>query len=251
VELIAVGLDGARGGWAAACLFADASTRTDATVWRVELHRFDHVTEVDGLRAAHGPSATVAIDMPIGLLSTVGFRACDLAARDCLTGRESTVFAPPARHLLGARDYAEVRARIAAEREHDPRARGLSAQAAGLLKKVEEVDTWASAATGSEQWLFESHPETSFKALAGAVLTSKTSAAGTLRRLRLVETAFPGTTAALSDAADPVAGRVALTDLLDACAVLWTAVRCRAGTCTLLGDGARDEVTGLPMRIAV
>src|SRR5918911_328826 len=101
---IAVGADGTRGGWAAAVLYTDGTTR---------LQLFGDVAELAAFREEAG--ATVAIDIPIGLLDTVGFRTCDRQARALLGPRPSSVFAPPAR---------------------DPAARGLSAQAAGIAAKV-------------------------------------------------------------------------------------------------------------------
>lgn len=249
-RLLAVGLDGARGGWAAALLFADDVERGRAAVWRVVPALLTSVDEIAGLRARHGGGATVAIDIPIGLLDTVRLRACDDAARRCLSGRKSTVFAPPARYMLGARDYAEVRARVAQRRAVARETSGISAQAAGLLGKIEEVDGWIRRLPDPEPWLFECHPETSFRALAGEVLAPKTSATGALQRVRLVDRQFPGFLDALREDRD-AAGRVSLIDMLDACAALWTAIRCRTGHRLILGDGTVDTEIGMPMRIAV
>jgi predicted RNase H-like nuclease len=89
-RLVAVGADGARGGWAVACLYESGT--------RVTLLR--DVGEIARLRAGSG--APVAIDIPIGLLDSVDFRPCDVAGRRLLGRRASTVFAPPARYQLAA-----------------------------------------------------------------------------------------------------------------------------------------------------
>lgn len=58
----------------------------------------------------------MAIEVPIGLLDSVGF-ACDLAARKLLKGKASSVFAPPARYMLDAAgDYAAIRALVELQR---------------------------------------------------------------------------------------------------------------------------------------
>src|SRR3954451_10049615 len=161
--LVAVGVDGARGGWAAAALYADADRRSDATTWETRLRLLDNVEAVAAL--VDGSGASVAIDVPIGLLDSVEFRPCGVAARAMLNKRASSVFAPPARYMLSAADdYAAIRALVDDVRRSNPAAKSLSAQAAGITPKVAEVDSWVRAHPDSEQWLFECHPELSFLA---------------------------------------------------------------------------------------
>lgn len=249
--VVAIGADGARGGWATALLFADALCREDATVWRTRLALLDDVSELSRLRDETGGSATVAIDIPIGLLDSVDFRPCDRAARRMLKQRASTVFAPPARYMLAAAgDYGSIRALVDEERKTSPAAKSLSAQAAGITARVREVDDWVRAHPDSEAWLFECHPELSFLVLnAGAPLPArKHSAAGLMQRLRLVRRDFPDAEEQL--AAAPWTGRQAeLSDLLDAYAALTTALVCARGGQAELGGGERDT-EGVLMRIA-
>jgi predicted RNase H-like nuclease len=235
-RLLAVGADGARGGWAVACLY-EAGTR---------LLLLGDVGEIARLRT--DSAAPVAIDIPIGLPEAGGSRPCDVAARRLLGRRASTVFAPPARYLLpAAGDYAAMRAIVARERRSNPAAKGVSAQSAGIARKVREVDEWVRAHPDSERWLFECHPELSFLALAaGRPLDGKRSPAGARRRLQLVSAVFPD--AAEQTAAAPQPGRQAeRSDWLDAYAALMTAVAVTRGEHVTLG-AARDA-EGVPMRI--
>lgn len=231
-RLLAMGADGARGGWAVACLYDDGT----------RLMLLGDIGEIAELRAAS--AAPVAIDVPIGLLDSVGFRPCDLAARALLGRRASTVFAPPARYQLAAAgDYAAIRALVAAERRTNPAAKGLSAQSAGIARKIREVDTFVRAHPDSERWLFESHPELTFLALNGGEVASKRSPAGAEQRQRLIASVFP-------DATQPrPRGLADQDDWLDAYALLATATAIARGEHAELGDGSRDA-EGILMRIA-
>jgi predicted RNase H-like nuclease len=250
--LVAIGADGARGGWATALLYADAERRGNASVWQTRLALVADVTELAGIRAQARGAARVAIDIPIGLLDSVDFRPCDLAARAMLKQRANAVFAPPARYMLpAAGDYGAIRALVEDERQTTPAAKSLSAQAAGITMQIREVDEWVRANPDSEQWLFECHPELSFLALNdGAPLPAhKHSAAGLIQRLGLVRAEFPDAEEQL--AAAPWTGKQAeLSDLLDAYAALSTALVCARGVHEELGGGERDSEE-LLMRMAV
>jgi len=250
--VIAVGADGAHAGWVAACLYADAPRREDATAWRTRLELFADIGALAALREGAGASAAVAIDVPIGLLDSVDYRPCDLSARRLLEGRASSVFAPPARYMLAAGgDYAAVRRLVAELRTTSPAAKSLSAQAAGIAPKVGEVDAFVRGHPNSEDWLWECHPELSFLALNDGVpvAADKRSPAGVIARLRLVRGVFPDAEDQL--AAVPWRGReVALSDALDAYAALSTALACARGEQEELGDGERDSA-GILMRMAL
>lgn len=190
--------------------------------------------------------------MPIGLLDSVDFRPCDLAARKRLRTRAGTVFAPPARYILeAAGDYPRIRALVEDERRRNPAAKGLSAQAAGIARKVREVDDFVRSNPGSERWLWECHPELSFLKLAGTgePLPSKQSPAGRAQRIALVLERFPDAEQGIAAARWP-AKEAGLADMLDAYAALATAVACARGEHEELGAGVRDAA-GVPMRMAV
>jgi predicted RNase H-like nuclease len=248
-----MGVDGAPAGWVAACLFADAAEPHRATIWQTRLALFADVAELAAFRARAGGSAAVAIDVPIGLPDCVGFRACDRAARELLKPRRaSTVFAPPARYLLGAAgDYPAIRRLVQERRLSFPTAKGLSAQAAGIVPKVAEVDRFVREHLQAEAWLWECHPELSFRALDGGIPLGahKRSIAGQRARRQLVRARFGDVEEQLARA--PWGRRaVAVADMLDAYAALSTAVRCARAEHEKLGDGGRDAA-GIPMRMAV
>jgi len=87
------------------------------------------------------------------------------------------------------------------------------------------------------------HPECSFTALTGAVLASKRTLAGRRRRYEALEKEFGPIEHRSSAAARP-------DDVLDAYAVLWTALRHQRGASETLG-GTEVDSTGLIMRIVV
>lgn len=248
-ELIAIGADGARGGWIAACLYRAGSNPETGKSTRLELCR--DIEELARLRATADDSAAMAIDVPIGLPDTVKPRVCDEQARARLGKRWTTVFAPPARYMLSAAgDYGRIRELVGLERERDPSAKGLSAQAAGLTPKIAEVDAFVRARRDSEIWLWECHPELSFRALNGGVpCGTKHHAAGVVERMRLLRTEFPDFEQRLADSSWS-SKEVTLTDMLDAYAALFTAARCLQSQHEELGDGERDAAD-LPMRMAV
>jgi predicted RNase H-like nuclease len=201
-----------------------------------------------------GGDARLAIDVPIGLPSTAGPRRCDLEARSILkrVGRASSVFAPPARYMLDAADYAAVRALVEEERNRNPAAQGVSAQSAAIAPRIKQVDTWVRAHPGCHDWLVECHPELSWYVLSGGKpLLDKRSGSGLVRRLQLLRDLFPDAEERI--AAAPWTGRQAtLSDLLDAYAALSTAVRFARGPGEYeeLGGGELDS-EGVPMRMVM
>lgn len=240
-EIRAVGLDGCRGGWVAAKLVAE--TNGD----HVEFDVFPNIVAMADWRQTHAPGAAVAIDVPMGLTDMGGFRSCDAAARKRLGATRGSVFAPPARYLLGATNYKQVQALVKERQLADAGVPGVSAQAAGLITKIAEVDTFARHERGVEEWLFEVHPEMSFLAWQGQALAGKKSPAGALQRLHLARAHFDGVEEGLLALAS---ARVALDDALDACAALWSAVRRSRCEAEILGGEERDS-HGLIMRMIV
>jgi predicted RNase H-like nuclease len=237
--VVAIGVDGARAGWVGACLYAGG---------RTELRLFADVWELHAFRGG----AAVAMDVPIGVLETVGFRPCDVEARKRLGARASCVFAPPARYMLpAAGDYAAIRRLVDQRRRAEPAAKSLSAQAAGIAPKVAEVDAFVRAHPEAEAWLWECHPELCFAALdgGGALAAPKRSAEGRARRLALVRERFPEAPQRLATAPWR-ASAATTTDALDAYAALTTALRCARGEHDELGGDERDDA-GVLMRVAV
>lgn len=248
--LLAIGVDGARGGWAAACLYGNSLHGEDGSGWQTRLQLFLNIEHLTAFREKAGGKAPVTIDVPIGLLDSVDFRPCDREARDLLgKDRRDAVFAPPARYMLeAAGDYPAIRELVEQERQRNPRAKGLSAQSAGIVPKVKEVDDWVRAHRDSESWFFECHPELCFQALAeGGVPPAKASTAGPVVRLQLIRELFRDAEERFAAAEWP-AKKVGLMDVLDAYAALASAIQCARGHQEELGNGERDR-EGLVMRM--
>jgi predicted RNase H-like nuclease len=194
----------------------------------------DGIEVVDALAPLLDRFDLIGVDMPIGLPDTP-LRAADREARRFLAHRRSTVFDVPTRAVLAATSHTEANA--TSRRLYG---RGISVQAFHLFPRIREVDALDAAALARQ--LVEIHPECAFARMAGAPLPPKRSAAGRDARLALVE-AFVGLQ--VRDSRLPGARS---DDVLDACAVLWSARRFAAGTAVTFGDGSYDA-RGLPMRI--
>lgn len=157
----------------------------------------------------------VGIDIPIGLPDSTT-RAADALARKELPGRASTVFTTLTRsaYLADTRIEADaVNRRLTGQ--------GVGAQAFGLKTKILQVDAWLRTRPTVE--VIEVHPEVSFAAMAGAPLPPKRSAEGQAQRLA---------TLAASGIARPSVLKgsgYAPDDVLDACAVAWSAHRRATG----------------------
>src|SRR5262249_36103904 len=145
------------------------------------------------------------------------------------------VFPTPPRPLVHNIDYAEANA--ASRARYD---RGLPRQTFHLFPKIREIDAIIDA--GSQERVAEIHPECSFRALTGEVLPPKRTLEGRQRRLEALEAVFGGIDTGQRGARPD--------DVLDAYAVLWSALRHRRGEAVTLGDGAKDG-RGLVMRIVV
>ena len=183
--------------------------------------------------AALPDDAVVAVDMPIGLVDEhiPGGRDVDRAARLELGRKRSSVFSAPPRCALGARTLPDARRRGGR----------LTLQTLNLLPRIEDVDAVMTPELQSR--VFEVHPELSFGAMAGGspVLTPKRSAAGSKERRALLQRAGvcvpERPTGAVAD------------DLLDACALMWSARRIAGGTASRLPDPPSRDSRGLSMEL--
>lgn len=224
--LFVMGADGCRGGgWVVAQIDGAGELHWDWADDTAALLAMADEYEADA----------VALDVPIGLPQVGGRRACDDLARRRIGRRGSSVFAAPPRDVLVCASYADAR----------PVAPSLSAQAFGLVPRIRQVDE-ALRARGPRvhERVVECHPELCF-VLAGAgreALPSKRTAAGLLRRLRLLQEVF-------EDVPPDVPAGAALDDALDAAACALTALRWARGEAEVLGGEL--DASGLPMRIVV
>jgi predicted RNase H-like nuclease len=210
------GVDGCRSGWV---VVHDQRAAVHAT--------FAAVLE------AVPDDTVVAVDMPIGLVDEhrAGGREADRAARAQLGPKRNSVFSAPPRSVLGARSLPEARRRGGR----------LTLQTLHLLPRVEDVDRVITPALQAR--VFEVHPELSFAAMDGGrpVLAPKRTADGAEQRLVL-----------LARAGVPVPERptgAALDDLLDACALAWSAERIARDEARRVPDVVTFDRRGLRMDI--
>jgi predicted RNase H-like nuclease len=196
--MIAVGIDGAKGGWAAVALADDG-------VLGARL-----VPELSAVLAAWPEADAYAVDMPIGLPERGRRRADDEAQRFVGPRRASVFFAPPRAALLVP--YAEA-LRVAP---------GLSRQAYALGAKILEAEPLAAR----DPRVVEVHPECSFRALAGEPLEHpKTTWAGFRMRVRLLESA---------GVVVPELAGLPILDTVDAAAAAWSGLRVARGEAATL-----------------
>ncbi len=175
----------------------------------------------------------VAVDMPIGLIDEhePGGRDIDRAARVELGPKRNSVFSAPPRCALGARTLRDARRRGAR----------LTLQTLNILPRIEDVDRVMSPDLQSR--VFEVHPELSFAAMAGGppVLAPKRSAAGSKQRRALLQRAG-------FRVPERPAG-AARDDLLDACALAWSARRVARGNARRVPDRPARDARGLRMEL--
>ncbi|WP_447978853.1 DUF429 domain-containing protein [Candidatus Nitrospira bockiana] len=227
------GVDGCRDGWVVA--LADASTRV-----RLQTVMCAHFEEVLALPQT---PAVIVVDIPIGLLESpeAGGRLCDRAARRLLGPRRNSVFTPPLRRQLAAACYEDVR--------RD----GVSCQAFGLFRKIQEVDAVMTAALQGR--VYEGHPELAFQALAGRPLAhAKRRRPGTLERLVALAHARdvqgPGSLEELMQMRRAFTGRrLQPDDLLDASVLAWTALQILRGQAYCIPSDPPRDAKGLTMAI--
>ena len=224
-----LGVDACPAGWVGVVLDTDrrASVFVAATI-----------TALVGLVRETYDVAVVAVDIPIGLPDTSG-RLADAEARRVLVGKASSVFSTPVRAALEAPTYEAGRAANLAATDGRT---SVSAQAYALREKVLQVDAWVRERPGAE--VIEVHPEVSFARMAGSpVLARKKDPDGVRARREAL--------AAHGIVAPPWFRGAGFgeDDLLDACAVAWTAVRHSRGLSESFPDVPEVFSDGIPAAI--
>ena len=182
----------------------------------------------------------VAVDIPIGL-PDAGGRQADAEARRVLVGKASSVFSTPVRAAVEAATYEEARAaNLAATGGRT----SVSAQAYALREKVLQVDAWVRGRPGAR--VIEVHPEVSFARMAGAPLLARKKDADGVRARREALAAHGIVAPAWFRGAG-----FGEDDLLDACAVAWTAVRHALGVSESYPEVPEVFSDGIPAAIWV
>ena len=180
------------------------------------------------------PACVIALDMPIGLLDShePGGRACDRALRAVLgSTRRGSVFSAPPRAALGSRTLPEAQARGAR----------INLQTLNILPKIEDVDAVMTPAL--QRRVHEAHPECAFMAMNDGipVAAPKRSADGRAQRIALL------TTHGVPIPEKPRGA--AMDDLLDACALTWSAERIAGGTAVQVLSDPPLDAHGLAMQV--
>ncbi len=208
VSVPVLGVDGCSAGWVGALLVPGAPRPrvvvAPTIAELVETVRFEVELRV------------VGIDIPIGLPDDTT-RQADALARRALPGRASSVFTTLTRLAYLAPTRLE-----ADSINRNLSGQGVGAQAFALREKILEADDWLRTRPSVD--VIEVHPELSFATMAGAPMTHpKKTEAGAAERLAALAAAGVARPSVLSGSG------YAVDDVLDACAVAWTAARRAAG----------------------
>jgi predicted RNase H-like nuclease len=221
-----VGVDGCKDGWIAVVLRAGAVQAL-------------FLETIDELNVKVPDADVVAIDIPIGLLSS-GRRLADVEGSRKLGPRSSTLFLVPARSVLDVEPYEEA-TRLSVQLDGF----GVSRQSYSLRKKIFEVDHWLTEAPCP---VYEVHPELSFRKMTGAVIVaSKKTWSGMSRRRK----ALLGEGINLDDVDDEIVHRAAVDDVLDAGAAAWTARRISEGQARAIPSEPQFSPSGRQIAIWV
>ena len=212
--MLAVGVDGTRGGWLAVALEEGAFSTSGR-----------HAT-LSSVLAAYPEATIVGIDMPIGL-PTHGLRTVDGAMRKRLGRHASRVFSVYPVAVYEATSHVR-----AVQLCRELGISGISAQAYAIGPKILEVERERDAR------VIEVHPELSFAEMVGRVLPNKRSWNGIAQRTEALQTVGILLPSQLGDSGD-----VPASDVLDAAAAAWTATRRARGEARPVGMEAQGAIT--------
>jgi predicted RNase H-like nuclease len=233
------GVDGCRAGWVVVLRDLDA---------QIQLARV--VPDFGAVLALPEAPAVIAVDVPIGLLSTgrAGGRACEVLARQLLGARASSVFSAPTRTALAAfRSGSSYRTVSTANRGGVVTAPGLSQQTFAILPKIDEVD--AALVPAAERIVHEVHPELCFAEANGGTPMAhpKRKTAGRTERDALLGNLGFVSPLLLLGAKLPKGTKA--DDVLDACIACWTAERVARGAAIVTPSAPPTDACGLRMEL--
>lgn len=229
VSVPVLGVDGCPAGWVGAVLVPGAPRPRVVVAPTIEQLVETVRADVD----VH----VVGIDIPIGLPDST-IRQADVLARRALPGRASSVFTTLTRAAYLAPDRAAADAV-----NRGLSGQGVGAQAFALRAKIVEVDAWLRTRPTVE--VVEVHPEVSFATMAGNVLPGKRTDDGQRARLDALAAAGVARPSVLNGSG------YAADDVLDACAVAWSAHRRATGDARWLPDPPEVFSDGIRAAIVV
>ena len=229
VTVPVLGVDGCPGGWVGAVLVPGAPRPRVVVAPTIELL-------VETVRADLDVQV-VGIDIPIGLPDST-IRQADVLARRALPGRASSVFTTLTRPAYLATDRAAADAV-----NRGLSGQGVGAQAFALRAKILEVDAWLRSRPTVD--VIEVHPEVSFATMTGGPLPGKRTPEGQQARLDALAAAGIARPSVLKGTG------YAPDDVLDACAVAWSAHRRATGDARWLPDPPEVFSDGIRAAIVV
>ena len=229
-----IGIDGCKKGWFYVGIGADSSFQVGV------------LPEIDSIRPWIDNATQILVDIPIGLLAnSESERLSDVAARQLIKPRGSTVFPVPSRSAV----YKDTYLQASAENNRCL-GRKLSKQSFAICSKIREVDNFMRASRPGSK-VREMHPEVAFCGLNGMrpLLTRKKQADGYNERIALLRQFYPGTDAVvrLAREKEPYKKYLADDDILDALVGAVTAAHYPRLESLPARPAIDDE--GLPMEI--
>ncbi len=143
-----VGIDGCPGGWIAIAY--------KNGIWQDNVFQ-----KIDDLISNYPDYEYYLIDIPIGLTDAKVKRNIDSIVRKKLSPvRRSSVFTPPCREALSARNYQEAN-----QINHEVMGKKISLQTWNISRKIGEVDNFLMNNRSYLDNFFEAHPELCFEGL--------------------------------------------------------------------------------------
>lgn len=201
----------------------------------------------------------VFVDVPIGL-PTSERRRCDLAVRELLGSRGSSVFHTPSRAAVETyvkhigdeyRTGTDEEYDEANEKNRDAMDEGLSRQAWNIIPKIAELDAYLVEDLDRTERVIESHPECCFLSLNDdqPLAYSKSTGVGLAQRRALLADENEAAEAVYANSLDEYYRKdVGRDDVLDAIALALVAER-RENHVRLPDDGEPEDDRNLPKRI--
>jgi len=241
-RLSVAGVDGCQAGWFVTVVSAVVKVDLIEESSTLKLNNSFVAGSFSEVLSGTSDCNLVCVDIPIGL-SDAKQRRCDLAARGILgKPRSSSVFPPPIRACLYARDYE-----TACQVSLTQCSKKLNKQSFFILDKIRQVDDLMTPQLQTK--VREIHPEVSFWALNGKkpMRHNKRKLLGRKERMELLSGIFPNLEGIIARASKPK--EVAPDDILDALVTAWTASQVVVGNAKTLPQRTDVDSKGLRMEI--
>jgi predicted RNase H-like nuclease len=211
------GVDGCKAGWFVVVTSPAAKVANPTNApFILEVKHFFVAANFAEVLSKTTDCKLVCVDIPIGLSDGDKPRECDIAARQILGRRASSIFPPPIRPCLSAKNYwaaSKICLKYSGKK--------LNRQSFFLLDKIRQVDNLITPAL--QQRVCEIHPEILFWALNNKkpMQYNKRKFAGRNERMKLLTRIFQNVEEIVAEARKPK--KVAPDDILDALVAVWTA----------------------------